>query len=133
MSTNEIYSLIDDDNELCSSLKIEEDHYFPIEEFSELKVLYLCNFSTEEGKRNRGYGRQLLLDVISRVIREYDIVYLTVKPYHFDCEGNYVDAPPSDGLSTEQLIEFYKSCGFRVFDYKENPHENTIPMVLKLK
>jgi GNAT superfamily N-acetyltransferase len=98
------------DVELCQAfVTVETRNNYIFEQFHNLSrpIIYFSSFFTPVEHRNKGYGRKML-----KYIKEYYkgcIVFLHVAGF--------------GELSDEQLVEFYKSEGFKEYnsDYPHNP------------
>ena len=104
------YRLENEDGTLLSSLEIDREYMtkarrevlgFPMKE----SIYCLCNFITERGYRRNGYGRELL-NYIKRDTKG-QFIYLIV-------HSMYGDIFPDNNL-----VEFYKSVGFKVHEEKD--------------
>jgi ribosomal protein S18 acetylase RimI-like enzyme len=74
------------------------------------KSLYFCNFSTSSRFRNKGFGTMLLKEIIKRYKGKYNIIHLDA------CPSLSVGNAPQ--LGKRQLIGFYQSLGFEVYERK---------------
>ena len=104
------YRLENEDGTLLSSLEIDRLYMeksrrerlgFPMED----SVYYLCDFVTAQGRKRKGYGRELLNHIKEETKGQF--IYLIV-------HSSYEDVFPDD-----KLIEFYKSVGFKVHEQKD--------------
>lgn len=104
------YHLENEDGACLSSLEIDREYMtkarrelldFPINE----GVFYLYDFITTQGERRKGCGRELLNLIKEETKGQF--IYLIV-------HSTYEDVFPDD-----KLVEFYKSVGFKVHEYKD--------------
>lgn len=79
------------------------------------KCLYVYNFYTEGRYRNKGYGKYLLKNILKRFKCKYDIIHVNASPYYWTKGDVKTGQSPKNGLTLEQLVDFYKSFGFEEY------------------